>query len=270
MAQKKKRTKTKSKKKHAKKKINTKAFIIAVSVCLALALAVSLGISFTTGKKSPQQLYEFSQEVANGIDVSEHNGEIDWQSLKGEIDFAFIRVGYRGYLSGEINEDLYAKENISACEKAGIPYGVYFYSQATNEKEAVEEANFVIRMVKGHKPSLPLIIDYEYAADEYGELTGRLYDASLERDDAAKLINAFCDRAEEKGYSFGVYASSSVFANKINTKKLNDNALIWVADYNGRVTHNVNYTVWQYSKTGELDAVSSKYVDMNYWYNKVQ
>ena len=71
---------------------------------------------------------------------------------------------------------------------------------------------------------------------------------------------------QEKGYIAGVYASSSIYKNKINLKKLDDEAFIWTADYNSNVTYNIDYTVWQYSETGTCDGVSSKYVDLNYWY----
>ena len=81
--------------------------------------------------------------TAKGIDVSDNNGKIDWEMVKETQDFAFIRVGYRGYGNGEIVEDKYARENLKNAEKAGIPVGVYFYTQALDEKEAEKEADFV-------------------------------------------------------------------------------------------------------------------------------
>ena len=270
MAQKKRHTKAKSKKKKKQKNIKSKYIIAAISLCLALAIIVSVGVFTTSSRNKNVEIYEFCKEVSNGIDVSEHNGEIDWESLKGKIDFAFIRVGYRGYITGDITEDLTAKDNIAACEKAGIPYGVYFYSQATNETEAKEEAEFALKAVKKANPQLPIVIDFEYAADDFGNHAGRLYDAKLSRNDATDLIKTFCKTVTDKGKTAGVYASSSVLAHKINTKKLADGTVIWAADYNSEVSYDISYNVWQYSKTGELDAVSSKYVDMNYWYKEMQ
>lgn len=232
-------------------------------------MLIAIPLSILSSKQHVRSIdYDFGKSVANGIDVSEHNKDIDWHKVSKSVDFAFIRIGYRGYGTGEIYEDKLASRNFRAANKAGIPVGAYFYSQATNEKEAVEEAKFAIKHLRHYDIQLPVIIDFEYAADENGNRTGRLYEAHNSRDDNAKLINAFCKTIEQAGYTSGVYASSSVYFGSINTKKLTSTALLWVADYNDEVSYDVRYDVWQYSKTGKCDGVSSEAVDLDYWYTE--
>lgn len=262
------KAKTKRKKKRNKKLSKKNKIIIALCVVLAVAIAAG-GVSLSL-KGNEKVYYDFGKDTARGYDVSEHNGKIDWQSLKDEVDFVFIRVGYRGYGTGKICEDKCAKDNLKGAQKAGIAYGVYFYSQATDEKEAQEEAKFVIKTLALYKPQLPIVIDYEYPVDENGENTGRMWDASLTSDECTSAISAFCEKVEKYGYMPGVYASSYLYDNDINTKKLPKNTVIWVADYNEAVTTSSAYHIWQYSRTGKSDSVESKYIDLNYWYSKKQ
>lgn len=247
---------------------NKKIFAIAVAVATAVAIII-LSVSLAS-KEPPAELYDFGKKVAQGIDVSEHNSKIDWQTVKSEneIDFAFIRVGYRGYGSGEICEDKYAVKNMKGAKKAGIPFGVYFYSQAITPEEARAEARFVAGIIKKYKPQLPVVIDFEYPTDEEGYHTGRLFEARLTADESTKIINAFCERIEKSGYTPGLYASSNVINNDINTDDIDSSVAIWVADYNKKPVTNTKYDIWQYSNTGEINGVKSKYTDLNYWYKR--
>lgn len=241
--------------------------LAAVAAVLIIALVVSvLVIANGPGSAKGSAQYDFGKKVADGIDVSEHNKKVDWEKVAKNKDFAFIRVGYRGYGNGKIVEDKYAKENLKGANDAGIPVGVYFYTQAITPKEAKEEAKFVIDMIKHYDISLPIVIDFEYPDDETGMRVGRLCDANLNSEEKTDIINAFCSYVENKGYAGGVYASSSVLNLDINTKKLSKDTLVWLADYNKKVTYNVDYTIWQYSKTGSVDGVESEFVDLNYWY----
>ena len=260
-------TKVKTKKKKVNKTtVKPKIIVIAVAVCVLIAIIISI-ISLVPNHPKAE-IYNFNKKKAQGVDVSEHNGEIDWAALSKEFDFAFVRVGYRGYgENGVIAEDKYARKNLEEANKAGIPVGVYFYSQATTEKEAQKEASFAIKIAKKYKIDLPIMMDFEYPCDSNGNQVGRLADAELTADDNAKIINAFFDIIEDKGYSFGLYASSSVLHNRISMNKLDNDAVIWAADYNSKVTFDVDYTVWQYSEKGKSKAVSSKYVDLNYWFS---
>lgn len=248
-------------------KLGKRARAVIAVLLIVLLLTVILICSLSGGGET---LYDFGRDAAQGIDVSEHNGEIDWQAVGQEADFVFIRVGYRGYGSGAIKEDERARENLKGAQKAGIPYGVYFYSQAVNEEEAEEEADFVIKILRRFSPSLPVVIDFEYPTDADGIRTGRLSEAGLSRDDNTKIINAFCSRVSEKDYTPGVYASSSVLAQDIDTQSLDSDIIIWAADYSSSVGSGVEYDIHQYSRTGSCSGVSSKNVDLNYYYSKRQ
>lgn len=247
-----------------KSKLNIPSFVVIAVIIVAMIVSI-IAIASSRGHK-PDGLYQFNQPVSNGIDVSEHNGNIDWEEVKKTQNFAFIRVGYRGYGNGEIVEDKNAVENLKNAQKAGIPVGVYFYTQAVDTKEAEQEAGFVYSIIKKYNIDLPVMIDFEYPIDSDGNAVGRLVESNNDANKNTQIINAFIKKLEKKGYTAGVYASSSVLHNKINMKKLTDSAVVWAADYNENVTYNVDYTIWQYSETGSVNGVSSKYVDLNYWY----
>lgn len=255
--------KTKRKTKSKKQKNKKKEIFGALAIGAALIAIVALIISSFSGVT--HNIAKLDKDVANGIDVSHHNGKIDWETVAKEVDFAFIRVGYRGYTNGEIFLDKKAKANLKNASKAKIPIGVYFYSQAINEKEAEEEAEFLIKNIRGYDISLPVVIDFEYATSN-GENVGRLSDASLSRNEITGIITSFCKRVKKSGYTPGVYASSYIFRFHLNVKKLSSDTMIWVADYNEKVTFHGDYDFWQYSKLGKCKGVSSKYVDKNYWY----
>ena len=239
--------------------------IIAIVIAVAVSLICSVVI-ISNNRREPMNVYDFGKKVAQGIDVSEHNGKIDWKKVASSQDFAFIRVGYRGYGNGELVKDKKCDDNLKGASDAKIPFGVYFYTQATDTKEAEREADFVYDIVKKYDVKLPIIIDFEHPVDRDGNAVGRLYNANNTPQKNAKIINAFCSRLEKKGYITGVYASSYMLDNYISTNKLGDNTVIWVADYNKSVTYSGRYDIWQYSEKGKCDGVSSKYTDLNYWH----
>lgn len=253
-------TKRKSKKKNNKKQL---ALIISISM-LTVVLVITALATITHHKNKP--VLSADNNIAEGIDVSSHNGKIEWDVVSENTDFAIIRVGYRGYGNGEIFKDKKAKYNLNHATSNGIPVGAYFYSQATNDDEAIEEAKLAIKMCKGYDIALPIFIDFEYACNSNGEMDGRLYNANLTPKQATSLINAFCKEIKKAGYTPGVYASSSVFLSKMKMSSLDSDAVIWVADYNDKVSYINSYDIWQYTSKGKLDGVKSKYVDKNHWY----
>lgn len=250
------------------KKRGWKAAIIAAA-CAALLIIITIA-AVAAGNKSTVKadFFNTDAEYVSGIDVSQHNGEIDWNKVSGAADFAIIRVGYRGYGNGALAEDSRYKKNLENALKNNMHTGVYFYSQAANPKEAEEEAEYVLELIKPYNINLPVFMDYEYPYDESGNHTGRLYDADLTGKEAAEVINAFCRKIISAGYKAGVYSSSSVLTFDIKTSALDKNLFIWVADYNAKVTYLGRYNIWQYTKNGSCDGVNSKYTDLNYWYIK--
>ena len=239
--------------------------VFAVLLVIAVACAGVLASHAGAAKDKPV-LFETDEKYVCGIDVSSHNGEIDWQAVSENVDFAVIRAGYRGYGNGKLVADTALEDNLENSLKAGMKIGVYFYSQAITKNEAREEADFVLKLIKGYNIELPVFIDFEYAHGENGELTGRLFESGITKTQASEIINAFCSRINEAGKYAGVYSSSSMLNFDIASSKLNDNAYIWVADYNDKVTYKGDWDVWQYTEQGELNSIGSRFVDMDYWY----
>jgi GH25 family lysozyme M1 (1,4-beta-N-acetylmuramidase) len=262
------KSKTTSKKKNNKSKckLNKKQSIM-VAICSIIIISIIICACSIFSTNHNAAVLDVNKNVACGIDVSYHNGKIDWDTVSENADFAFIRVGYRSYSSGEIGIDKKAKYNLKHANSAGVPVGVYFYSQAINDEEAVEEAKFVLDKIKGYDITLPIAIDFEYAYSG-GEITGRLHEANLSKKERTSLINAFCKTVKDAGYTPAVYASTYIYESHINVKDLDKSTVIWVADYNKEITYDGEFDIWQSSETGKCDGVSSKYVDINYWYLK--
>lgn len=235
---------------------------------LAALLVLILSISFSCSRRRHIVPYAFPAGLAyvTGIDVSHHNGDIDWDTVAKKQDFAFIRVGYRGYGNGSLNPDSKAVQNLKGANAAGLPVGVYFYSQAISAEEAREEAAYVLDFIRAYTISLPVVIDFEYPFDQDGKPMGRLADAALPADRATQVVNAFCKTVQEAGYTPGIYVSTYTYEAELLPKKLLKDALIWVADYNKEVTYTGRYDIWQYTKTGSGDGIPSQYVDLNTWY----
>jgi len=238
--------------------------ICAVLVLLIVLIAVLAG-KCSGGRRSTIQPPD--KEIAWGIDVSSYNGDIDWETVASQADFAFVRVGYRGYTYGEITEDKLYKDNLKGANQNGVPVGVYFYTQAVSEAEAEEEAQFALDAVKGYNITLPVVIDFEYPQKK-GKHTGRLWDAQLSKKERTAVINAFCDTVRKAGYTPAIYASTYIYESQLNLGSIEDDVFIWVADYNPEITYDGYYDIWQYSAEGSCDGVDSKYVDTDYWYTK--
>ena len=131
---------------------------------------------------------------ALGIDVSSHQQEVDWiQVAQSGIEFAFIRIGYRGYTEGLLNKDEYADYNLTQAKAAGLQVGAYFYSQAISVEEAAQEAVFCVELLKDHKLDLPVVFDWEYVSQE--ARTG-----AMDRQTLTQCALTFCQAVEEAGY----------------------------------------------------------------------
>ncbi|MFR5875215.1 MAG: glycoside hydrolase family 25 protein [Eubacterium sp.] len=265
---KKKKTKSKSsakrKKKPVKRQINKK-YAIIIACCLTVVISLIIVAAVIHNHNNTPAVLDVDKDIAYGIDVSHYNGKIDWDTVAENVDFAFIRVGYRGYSNGSVNIDKKAKYNLKNANKSGVPVGVYFYSQATNDEEAIEEAEFVLDKIKGYDVTLPVVIDFEYAYSN-GKITGRLHDADLNKKDRTSLINAFCKTVKSAGYTPAMYASTYIYESHINVDDLDKDIVIWVADYNESITYDGEFDIWQYSEKGKCEGIDSKYVDTNYWY----
>lgn len=196
-----------------------------------------------------------------GIDVSKYQGNINWNAVKASgVQFAIIRAGYRGWGStGSLNKDPYFDKNIKGASAAGIDIGIYYFSQAVNEVEAVEEASQCIGLVKGYKIKYPIFIDTETSG---GKGSGRA--DGLSKTQRTIVCKAFCETIQNSGYRAGIYTSKSWFEKKLDTPKLEQYA-IWLAQWRDKPTYKGKYDVWQYSSKGQVPGISGN-VDMNLSY----
>lgn len=191
-----------------------------------------------------------------GIDVSRHNGSIDWNAVKNSgVEFVIIRCGYRGSSTGVLVEDELFRENIRGASAAGLKVGVYVFSQAVNEAEAVEEASMAVSAVRGYSLSYPIFIDVEGA-------NGRADGLSVAERTA--IIRSFCQTVINSGYTPGIYSNRTWLAEKIDTGALG-NYKIWMAQYAAAPTYGGRYEMWQYSSQGNIPGISGD-VDLNISY----
>lgn len=196
-----------------------------------------------------------------GIDVSKWNQEIDWEAVSEEgVEFAIIRCGYRGAASGALVIDPMYEENIRGAIDAGIPVGVYFFTQALDEVEAVEEASMVIRLIEEYDVDYPVFLDSESAGG-----SGRADGLNVKERTAAH--KAFLETISAAGYETGVYASRNWLNDKLNMTELSDYRT-WLAEYAEVPAYDGYYHMWQYTSKGTVDGISTN-VDLNLCYMSI-
>ncbi len=191
-----------------------------------------------------------------GIDVSKWNGSINWDAVKNSgISYVIIRCGYRGSTTGALIQDPKFAANIQGAANAGIKVGIYFFTQAVNEVEAVEEASMTIGLIKNYKISYPVFLDVEGSGGR-----GDTIDAGTR----TSVINAYCQTIKNSGYTAGVYANKTWLSSKINTGSLGGNK-VWLAQYSAAPSYSGKFDMWQYTSKGSVSGISGS-VDMNISY----
>lgn len=191
-----------------------------------------------------------------GIDVSRHNGKIDWNAVKASgVDYVIIRCGYRGSSTGALIEDQNFKTNIKGATAAGLKVGVYVFSQAVDEVEAVKEASLAVSLVKGYNLTYPIFIDTEASGGRADK---------IDKATRTAVVNAFCQTVASAGYKPGIYASKTWFEDKLNMGAV-ASCKIWLAQYSASPTYKGKYDMWQYSSKGKISGINTD-VDLNYSY----
>lgn len=192
-----------------------------------------------------------------GIDVSRHQGKIDWQQVAQDgVEFAFIRAGYRGYgNNGTLVEDDRFEENIQGAIAAGIKVGVYFYSQAITEEEALEEAELVLNKIAPYKIDCPVVFDVEKVTGA----DGRMNNISVE--ERTRITEVFCQAIENAGYRPMIYYNTEMGALMLGIEAL-EGYEKWFAAYSDEFYYPYEYKVWQYSQTGRVLGIQGD-VDLN-------
>lgn len=194
---------------------------------------------------------------SRGIDVSAYQGSIDWNKVKNSgISFVIIRCGFRGYTQGGLILDSKYESYIKGATAAGLKVGIYFFSQAKTEAEAVEEASLCVSLAKGYKISYPIFIDSEYSN---GRHDGRA--DGLTKAQRTAVCRAFCETIKSSGYTPGIYASKSWFYNQLDVNSLNQYK-IWMAHYCSQTDYKYKYDLWQHSSKGSVPGISGN-VDLD-------
>ncbi len=193
-------------------------------------------------------------QTVTGIDVSSHQGLIDWQQVADAgIRFAFVRLGYRGYESGVLQNDLYVDMNLQGAKAAGLAVGAYFFSQAVTVEEAQEEAAFALRILGGFSLELPLVFDWEYVSE-----TART--AHVDNATVTACTLAFCQAVEQAGYRPAVYFNTHQLG-KLAMEELQEYPW-WYAKYDLEAGFPCKVDLWQYTDEGSVPGIDAK-VDIN-------
>ena len=212
-------------------------------------------------ERNPYDRYDFQDNQQNylvlqnmtsspGVDVSAFQGNINWSKVRASgIEFAIIRLGYRGYGSGKLVEDEYAKKNLSGAKAAGLKIGAYFFSQALNTKEVDEEIQFMLNILGEQSLDMPIILDWEIPTDD-ARTAGKMDARSL-----TDIQLHFCQVMTEKGYKPMVYFNWHQSENLYYLSELEDYPF-WLALYQDRMTYPWRVEMWQYSDQGSVPGIS--------------
>jgi GH25 family lysozyme M1 (1,4-beta-N-acetylmuramidase) len=241
------------------------SFLAKISPILSGLKGLSSSTSSYTGKTYTHASDFDSMNIYNGIDISYHQGTVDFDKIKADgIDFVILRLGYRGYSSGTLVTDSKFTTYIKGAIDAGLPIGVYFWTEAIDTEEAQEEAEYVISQLEPYKASItmPVAIDWE--------LNSNSRHSGLSKDVNTAICTTFCDTVAASGYTPMIYANISDLNNNLSGQSLSEQYEIWVARYNNIVSNSTThyygtYSMWQYASDGAVDGISGN-VDMNFWY----
>ena len=192
-----------------------------------------------------------------GIDVSKFQGKINWSKVNADgVEYAFIRMGYRGYgSSGKLVMDETFEDNIKGATSNGVDVGVYFFSQAVTEEEAIEEANYILSAIEGYDVTYPIVIDIEEVTDSDART------AKLTKEEWTRNCIAFCETVKAAGYTPMIYGNLKTFFIMLDMEQL-EKYDKWFAYYDTPVYFPYEFKIWQYTDKGSVDGISSD-VDLN-------
>ena len=201
--------------------------------------------------------------LMHGVDVSTYQNGIDWNKAKAAgVDFAIIRIGFRGYgEAGRMQPDDWFVRNIEAAKAAGVMVGVYFFSQALNTFEARAEAKYTLDLLGDYELDLPIFMDYEFSPVSSGRFTS----GTITKIQATANVRAFCDFIQLSGYQAGLYANLNFLNKTVDGEVLGQEYPIWVAQYYNTCNYDYEYDYWQYSSGGNVNGIGGR-ADVNFLY----
>lgn len=272
--------KTRKLKKKKRRKFAARLILLFIIICTAVFLAIR-SCDYIGSRQSSKQMLQkptdyiqegyresngiFSYNDDNyksnlGIDVSEHQGTIDWNQVKGDdIKFAFIRLGYSGWHSGKIVKDKQFDKNINGAKKAGIDIGIYFFSQASTKEEGIKEAEYVISEIKGKGVTYPVVFDME-------PIDGTERTSSLSKEEKTEIADAFCKVIKKYGFTPAIYGNPTWLSKSVNMDKLS-NYDTWLAYYTTLNDYKFTHRFWQFTQHGRVSGIGNN-VDLNLEYVK--
>ena len=194
--------------------------------------------------------------IKQGVDVSRFQGNIDWDKVAADgIDYAMIRAGYRGTTEGKLLQDDKFIDNIEGALASGLDVGVYFYSQALNKQEAIEEAQLLLDMIEPYDIKYPVVIDIESAESDEART------ATLSSDVYEENAKVFCDTVSAAGYKPMIYGNVKSFALLMDAVDVDDYD-IWIAYYGVPLYYPYHFNMWQYTSAGKVNGIDGN-VDLN-------
>lgn len=197
-----------------------------------------------------------------GIDISYFQDSVDWEKVRNAgVDFVILRMGFRGYSeAGNLVVDEKFHQYIREAQAAGLDTGVYFFSQAINEEEAVEEAEFVYRQCKDYELACPVVFDTEKIKGDAARTD------MLQPEELTDITIAFCEKIKEHGGEPMIYANAKWLTTKLQLERLTDYP-VWYADYQEKPLYPYEFEMWQYTESGQIDGIEGN-VDFNIWFPK--
>lgn len=229
-------------------------WIAALALMAVLAGALAVGLKQCAGPAEPPA----PRVGVPGIDVSSHQGQIDWEQVAASgVEFAMIRLGYRGYDTGSLHIDERAAENLAGARAAGLKIGAYFFSQAVDADEARQEAELALEILDGMALDMPLTYDWEYVSGD--ARTGDVTAQTLEQ-----CVYVFCGAVEAAGYSPMVYFNRDLSQTRLDLRKVRQYPF-WLALYEQELAFPYEVAIWQYTDQGRVPGIEGD-VDLNWYY----
>lgn len=212
---------------------------------------------FSIGDDQIMSYYENGEKISHkGIDVSKYQGRIDWKEVaEDDVEYAFIRLGIRGYTEGEILKDETFENNIKGARQNDIDVGVYFFTQATSVEEAEEEAQYVLDAIEPYNVTYPVVIDVEAVTNA----NARTKD--LTKEERTQYCAAFCEMIKNAGYTPMIYGNLKTFMLLLDLEQLEDYDK-WFAFYDEQLYYPYDFKVWQYTDEGSVKGIEGE-VDLN-------
>lgn len=197
-------------------------------------------------------------ESAIGVNVSEKSGDIDWAQVAASgVDYAMIRVGWREQIKGRVHVDAKFQQNMEGAINAGLPVGVYFFSQAVSDAEADEEAKTVIEQIRGYSISYPIAIYWKYATKEDGSQNENSRSVRCNGEQITGFIDTFCKKISDAGFTPCYLASKSMAYNTLNLSRLSKYDL-WYAEYKPQPSFYYDFKIWQYTEEADVPGIPEK------------